>query len=96
MEAHADIAALGLVPEVKEYLDTEADKLAKAWLDEYRVAIKGLSDERQEAYRQIKEMSTEPQDIDLTKPKSWMDAHVRPRGERRGTALPTREHHLLC
>ena len=42
-----------LVPDVKAFLDAEAEKLAKAWLDEYRVAIKGLSDERQEAYRQI-------------------------------------------
>jgi len=48
MEAHADIAALGLVPEVQTYLDAEADTVAKSWLDEYRVPIKGLSDERQE------------------------------------------------
>ena len=33
MEAHADIAALGLVPEVKLYLDAEAEVVAKAWLD---------------------------------------------------------------
>ena len=42
MEAHADIAALGLVPEVKPYLDAEADKLAKTWLNQYRVSIKEL------------------------------------------------------
>jgi type III restriction enzyme len=45
-EAHADIAALGLVPDVKTYFDEEADKTAKAWLDECRVPIKALSDER--------------------------------------------------
>jgi type III restriction enzyme len=96
LAAHANIAALGLVPDVKEYLDTEADKLAKSWLDEYRVAIKGLSDERQEAYRQIKEMSTEPQDIDLTKPKSWMAPTFAREANGEEHPLPTREHHLLC
>jgi len=96
MNAHTDIAALGLVPDVKEYLDAEAEKLAKAWLNEYRVAIKGLSDERQEAYRQIREMSTEPQDIDLTKPKSWMEPTVAREANGDEHPLPTRKHHLLC
>ena len=77
MEAHADIAALGLVPNVKTYLDAEADKLAKVWLERYRVEIKGLSDERQETYRQIKAMSNEPEDIDLAKPTHWMEATTR-------------------
>jgi len=96
MEAHADIAALGLVADVKTFLDTEADKMARAWLDEYRIPIKSLSDERQEAYRVIKEMSTEPQDIDLAEPKSWMEnTSVR---EKDGSEklLPTYERHLLC
>lgn len=96
MEAHADIAALGLVPDVKTYLDAEADKMAKAWLDEYRVAIKALSDERQEAYRQIKAMSTEPQDIDLAKPTSWLEATVARDVDGTETPLPTYKHHLLC
>jgi type III restriction enzyme len=65
MEAHADIVALALVPDVKPYLDAEAEQAAKAWFDEYRVPIKSLSDERRETYRLIKGMSTEPEDIDL-------------------------------
>ena len=96
LAAHANIAALGLVPDVKDYLDTEADTLAKAWFDEYRVDIKGLSDERQEAYRQVKEMSTEPQDVDLAKPKSWMTPTSVREANGEEHALPTREHHLLC
>jgi type III restriction enzyme len=96
MEAHADIAALGLVPDVKSFLDAEADKMAKAWLGEYRISIKGLSDERQEAYRLIREMSTEPQDIDLAKPKSWMEATSVREADGSETPLPTYEHHLLC
>ena len=96
MEAHADIAALGLVPDVKTYLDAEADKLAKAWLGEYRVPIKGLTEGRQEAYRLIKGMSTEPQDIDLAKPKSCMEATSAHETEGGETPLPTYEYHLLC
>jgi hypothetical protein len=96
MEAHADIAALGLITDVKTFLDIEADKMARAWLDEYRIAIKSLPDERQESYRLIKEMSTEPQDIDLAKPNSWMeDISVR-QADGSETPLPTYEHHLLC
>ena len=95
MEAHADIAALGLVTDVKSFLDLEADKMAKAWLDEYRISIKGRSDERREAYRLIREMSTEPQDIDLTKPKSWMEATTVREADGSETPLPTYEHHLL-
>jgi type III restriction enzyme len=95
MEAHADIAALGLVAGVNSYLDAEADKLAKVWLDEYRVAIKALSDERQDAYRQIKSMSTEPQAIDLARPKSWMESTTVREADGNETALPTYENHLL-
>jgi type III restriction enzyme len=95
VEARADVAALGLVEDVARSFDTEADKLAKAWLDKYRIAIKDLSDERQEAYRQIREMSANPQDIDLMKPNTWMqNTTVRENGE--DTPLETYANHLLC
>lgn len=96
LEAHADIAALGLVPEVQTYLDIEADKIAKSWLDTYRVPIKGLSDERQETYRQLRRWSTDPEDIDIVKPTSWMEATTALEADGRKTPLPTYEHHLLC
>ncbi|UGA42449.1 hypothetical protein HU230_0029740 [Bradyrhizobium quebecense] len=96
IEAHADIAALGLVPDVKTYLDDEASKLAKSWLSKYRVQVKSLSDERQEAYRQIKEMSADPEDIDLAKPKSWMEATTIREQDGNETHLPTYDRHLLC
>ena len=96
MEAHADIAAIGLVPEVQTYLDAEADKVAKSWLNEYRVPIKSLSDERQETYRQLKSWSTDPEDIDLAKPTSWMEATTAREVDGSETPLPTYEHHLLC
>jgi type III restriction enzyme len=96
IEAHAEIAAAGLVPDVKLYLDAEANKLAKNWLEEFRVPIKGLSDERQEAYRQVREMSTEPEDIDLAKPKSWMEPTSVVEADGSEITLPTYKNHLLC
>ncbi|WP_094287294.1 DEAD/DEAH box helicase [Mycobacterium lehmannii] len=96
LEAHTDIGALGLVADVKTYLDEEADKLAKTWLDQYRVPIKALTDERQETYRQIKELSVDPQDIDLAKPSSRMEPTTVRAADGTETALPTLEHHLMC
>jgi hypothetical protein len=59
------------------------------------VAIKGLSDARQEEYRQVREMSSEPQSSDLVKPEARSEATstlenetIRP--------LPTYRDHLLC
>jgi hypothetical protein len=95
-EAHADIAALGLVADVKTYLDAEADKLAKSWLDTYRVAIKRLSDERQEAYRQVREMSADPEDVDLEKPRTWMEPTSAHEADGTEALLPTYQDHLLC
>ncbi len=95
LEAHATVAALGLVADVKDYLDDEADKLAKKWLTEHRAAIKTLGDERQDIYRQLREMSAEPQDLDLAKPTSWLV----PTTERHGdteTPLPGYRMHLLA
>jgi type III restriction enzyme len=69
-EARVTIAALGLMSELQVYIDAEADKLAKAWLSKYRVDIKALSHDRQEAYRQVKEMSSEPQDVDIVEPEA--------------------------
>jgi type III restriction enzyme len=96
LDAHADVAALGLVPDVKAYLDAEAEKLARSWLDKYRIQIKELSDVRQETYRLIRSMSTEPQDIDLAKPRSWMEATFVAEENGVTSLLPTYAHHMVC
>ncbi len=96
MEAHADIAALGLVTNVKTRLDAEADKLAKTWFKRYQAQIKELSDERQEVYRSLKEMSTEPGEIDLAMPKSWTVATTEQDGDGNKKPLPKHKQHLLC
>jgi hypothetical protein len=95
IEARVDVAALGLVEDVWRYFDSEADKLAKGWFDTYRVAIKALVDERQDVYRQIRQMSAEPQEMELMKPASWIEnTAAREGGEER--QLPSYPSHLLC
>ena len=95
LEAHTDIAALGLVLDVADYLNNEANTLTVKWLNEYRVAIKNLSDDRQEVYRQIREMSQEPQDIDILKPRAWMLPTTALELDGSETLLPTYSSHLM-
>lgn len=95
VEGRVRVAALGLVTEVQPHFDAEADKLAKAWLATYGPAIKRLSHDRQESYRLVREMSAEPQDVDLVKPVGRFAA-TKVRVNDVETALPTYKHHLLC
>lgn len=92
LDAHIKVAALGKMDGVTEALDAEADKLAGAWFDAYRVDIKGLSEERQAAYDAIKGMSEQPQRIDLQRP------HVRTEEtqDTDGNLLATRRQHLMA
>jgi hypothetical protein len=94
-EARVEIAALGMLDELQPYFDSEADKLTKSWLTKYRVAIKALSDSRQEAYRQVREMSSEPQDLDLVKP-SAKDEPTSVLDRDKTVPIPTWRNHLLC
>ncbi|WP_421832468.1 DEAD/DEAH box helicase [Limnobacter sp.] len=95
VEARVTVAGLGLVTEVQSYFDTEADRLAKVWLEEYSSHIKALSDDRRESYRQIVEMSTEPQSVDLVKPESRYEA-TKARDNDKEISFPTWKHHLLA
>jgi type III restriction enzyme len=95
VEARVTVAGLGLVTEVQAYLDAKADELAKAWLATYALKIKTLSDDRKETYRQIVEMSTEPQSVDLAKPESRYEA-TKARQNDKEVAFPTWKNHMLC
>ena len=72
IDGHTVVAALGLVPMIKDRIDAEAEKLAYDWLTKQNGAIKKLSDQRQEVYRQIREMIAQPLDVDLARRNSWM------------------------
>ena len=96
MQAHATVAALGLFPEAAEYVEAEAERLAERWLARYRIGVKSLSDKRQDVYRQIREMSTSPLDVDLARPTSWMQPACVRETDGTETPLPRFDRHLLC
>jgi len=96
IEAHTVVAALGLVPDIKDHLEAEAEKRAKQWLDQYRIPIKSLSDERQEVYRELREMSADPLDVDLARPNSRLQPTTARDADGKETDLPRFERHLLC
>lgn len=96
LEANITVAALGRVPEIAEAVEDEADDLARTWLNQTRVARKGLSDERQAEYDRLEGMSTQPERISLTVPKAAQaETMVR---EKDGTESPleTRLMHLMA
>ena len=96
VEAHIVIAAIGLVPDLKDDLESAAEKLSNQWLTNYRVQIKSLSDERQEVYRQIREMSADPLDVDLARPNTWLQMTTARRADGAEELLPRFERHMLC
>lgn len=96
IEAHTVIAALGLVPDLKDDLETAAEKLSNQWLTNYRVQIKSLSDERQDVYRQIREMSADPLDVDLARPNTWLQMTTARKADGTEETLPRFEKHMLC
>lgn len=95
LEARVSVAALGLAMEVQGYFDAQAESVAKDWLSKYSNAIRGLADDRKEAYRQIIGMSSEPQDVELIKPVAKFEP-TKVRENEKETELPTYKHHVLC
>ena len=96
IDAHTVIAAIGLVSEISSDLNSAAEKLSNKWLDEHRVAIKSLSDERQEVFRQVREMSKDPLDVDLARPNMWLQPTTAREADGKEVDLPRFQHHMLC
>ena len=92
LDAHVLIAALAQVEEVPEALDQEAERIAKRWFSEYRVAIKGLSDERQAVYDEIRSMSPQPAAIEVKRPR----IRTEETRDEDGNELATRTGHLMA
>jgi type III restriction enzyme len=95
IEGRVTIAGLGLVMEAQLYFDAAADQLADSWLNDFGPQIKSLRDDRKEAYRQIVEMSIQPQDIELVKPEAKFEPTKAREGENESD-LPTWKNHLVC
>lgn len=90
-DAHVKVAALAQIADVADELDREADALAKQWFSKYRVAIKGLTDERRAAYDEIKGMSPEPQRVEILRPRIRTEETE----DTDGKKFETRTHHLM-
>ncbi|MBS0210774.1 MAG: DEAD/DEAH box helicase family protein [Planctomycetes bacterium] len=96
IEAREDVAALHLLENLQILFDAEAKKLSDAWLAEYRDRVKELPHDRQEAYRQIVALSTEPQDVDLARPVSRFEPTKAREKDGVETDVPAYKQHLLC
>jgi len=96
-DAFVTTAALATVKEIRERLDAEADELAAKWFDQYRVAIKGLNDERQQVYAYILALAANPQETSLGTPRSRIEdfAVMDPDGLLDWVPAPTVEKHLM-
>jgi len=96
LEANIVVAALGRVEEVAQAIEDEADTLARQWLTQTRVARKGLPEERQVEYDRLEGMSTQPERISLTVPKTaQVESKVR-EADGSERLLPTRLLHLMA
>ena len=96
IDAREEVAALHLMENLQIVFDAEAKKLSDAWLAKYRKQIKELPDDRQEAYRQIVALSTEPQDVDLARPVSRFEPTKAREVDGSETDIPAYKQHLLC
>lgn len=96
IDAHTAIAAMGLIPEIKDILETAAEALSNGWLNEYQKRISLLSDGRQEVYRQIRELSADPLDVYLARPNAWLQPTTAREANGAEISLPRYERHMLC
>jgi len=96
IEAREDVAALHLLENLDLVFDAAARKLSDAWFVDYRDKIKKLSHDRQDTYRQIVALSTEPQDVDLVRPVSRFEPSMVREKDGSEIAVPSYTQHLLC
>ena len=74
IEAYLQLGALASIEGVQESLWSEADKVAKEWLSSQRANIAALPDARQERYKDLLEMASEPSTVLLRKPKNKVES----------------------
>jgi len=96
IEAREDVAALHLMENLQVVFDAEAKKMADGWFAKYRDPIKRLPHDRQDSYRQIVALSTEPQDVDLAQPVSRFEPTKAREQNGVETDIPSFKDHLLC
>lgn len=91
VDAQARLAALVGIEGVVGELERKAGALADAWLEEARVEIKRLSEQRQGFYREFREQGTDPKKVDIVVPGSGVEEFANEAGK----PLPLYKHHVL-
>ncbi len=92
IEARAQVAALMRLNGVLSVVEDHADNLTKQWLGTHRVAVLGLSEERQATYGLIRAQAREPEHQD-TKIPDLIQEESR---DEDGQAFETRPLHVLA
>ncbi|MFM8855814.1 MAG: DEAD/DEAH box helicase [Actinomycetota bacterium] len=93
--AYVRTSALATVPEIREKVDLEADQLAEKWFAQFRSAIKGLSDERQQEYETIRAMATEPRRGELSRPRRRLEDYAIAQSDGGSIPAPLVGMHLM-
>jgi hypothetical protein len=94
-EAYVRASALATVKPLREKIDREADALVDAWFAEHRVAILGLTDERQQEYEDIRSLATEPQTGVLRRPRNRLEDFAEVLDSGQVTTAPLVKSHLM-
>ncbi|MBM9458771.1 DEAD/DEAH box helicase family protein [Nocardioides sp. zg-536] len=94
-EAYVKASALAIVKAVREKVDREADELAEKWFAEHRVQIKELSDERQQAFEDIRAEATEPKRGELKRPRTRMEDYAVVDEDGQIAVAPLADRHLM-
>ena len=96
IEAYADVAAVGLLDAIKVELEAAAENLANDWLITQENTIKELTDDRQDVYRELRELSAAPLDVTLAMPRNRLQPTTELREDGTEVPLARFRHHLLC
>lgn len=94
-DAYVMVSALATSKDIRIKVDREADEIAEAWFAKHRVSIKGLTDERQQAYEEIRALATEPQRGELRRPRTGIEDYVETDGDGQISRAPLVDRHLM-
>lgn len=94
-EAFVRTAALATVKEAREKIDQESTEITDKWFTEHRVAIKGLTDDRQAVYEEIRAMAVEPQRSYLSRPRTRLEDYAVVDQNEQVAAAPLARLHLM-
>jgi hypothetical protein len=94
-DAYVMVSALATAKDVRIKVDREADEIAERWFAEHRVAIKGLSDDRQQAYEDIRALATHPRRGELKRPRTRIEDYIAVDDDGQQSIAPLVDRHLM-